>query len=524
MKKTIFLSIFIAMYINIQAQEERCATLSSLNEISLDPFSSKTDPEFLATFDPAVFNIYFWQVNDANGNNNFPLTEQIVLNAVANLNIEFNPSNIFFKYIGFGELDSPENVLYINWEDGDGDGEKECVSHPEIEDSNGYGILNHCQTDNLFAYAKSIDAFKEDAFNVYVPFGTDNFGGKAKGLLTTTSFVPTSNLTNPVLIHEVGHNLALSHTHDDWVNSQGVYDEDYNNCEHVTRDPDNGEYNANTTSGDGVPDTASVPDFGREYCVLNDTEADCSTHEAYRHHWIDGCTYNGENSDCQGTLYDIYDSDVQNFMAYTKAECRNNFSIGQSIRMQEGIAFDPYGEMEVAKIDIASLYEPYKGEYYIVGPLPNNYVQPHFQPGFEYRFVECESPLSTPEPYSTSNTFPFNITNVLLHIAANEGHHSLIVHPNHTAIGIVSTGALNNGFWPRPKKCYDNWNKAPSGGSVIKFNDDVFNTNVTITSQDSISINNPQLIDNLASGLYKIEKNYDDGSSQETILIKENND
>jgi len=51
----------------------------------------------------------------------------------------------------------------------------------------------------------------------------------------------------------------------------------------------------------------------------------------------------------------------------------------------------------------------------------------------------------------------------------------------------------------------------------------VFNTNVTIIPQDSTSINNQNLIENLESGLYKINKIYDDGSIEETVIYKDNN-
>ncbi|PIX09869.1 MAG: hypothetical protein COZ75_04570, partial [Flavobacteriaceae bacterium CG_4_8_14_3_um_filter_34_10] len=66
-------------------------------------------------------------------------------------------------------------------------------------------------------------------------------------------------------------------------------------------------------------------------------------------------------------------------------------------------------------------------------------------------------------------------------------------------------------------------NKAPIGGTVIKFNDNVFNNNITLTQKDSTGINNPNLIQNLPSGLYKIEKNYEDGAIQESVIFKENN-
>jgi hypothetical protein len=57
----------------------------------------------------------------------------------------------------------------------------------------------------------------------------------------------------------------------------------------------------------------------------------------------------------------------------------------------------------------------------------------------------------------------------------------------------------------------------------MKFNDGVFNANVTITQKDSLGINNPNLINELPDGLYKIKKNYDGGASQETVIIKGNN-
>lgn len=69
--------------------------------------------------------------------------------------------------------------------------------------------------------------------------------------------------------------------------------------------------------------------------------------------------------------------------------------------------------------------------------------------------------------------------------------------------------------------CYDNWNKGLKNGSVTRFNDGIFNANVTITPKDSLGITDPFLIDNLIPGLYKVEKNYDDGASKENVIFKE---
>ena len=49
-----------------------------------------------------------------------------------------------------------------------------------------------------------------------------------------------------------------------------------------------------------------------------------------------------------------------------------------------------------------------------------------------------------------------------------------LVHPNHTALRIVE---LNDS---KPRICYNNFNRAPSDGSIINFLDGVPNANVTI--------------------------------------------
>ncbi|MFT6138068.1 hypothetical protein [Patiriisocius sp. Uisw_017] len=40
--------------------------------------------------------------------------------------------------------------------------------------------------------------------------------------------------------------------------------------------------------------------------------------------------------------------------------------------------------------------------------------------------------------------------------------------------------------------------------------------------KDSLQINNPVLIDNLETGLYKIEKDFEDGSKTQVIIQKNN--
>lgn len=78
-------------------------------------------------------------------------------------------------------------------------------------------------------------------------------------------------------------------------------------------------------------------------------------------------------------------------------------------------------------------------------------------------------------------------------------------------------------YYLEPQRCYDNNDLPANGGKVTRFNDNIFNANVTITPQDSLGINNPNLILDLPNGLYSIEKEYLDGNYEQTVIIKDNN-
>lgn len=496
---------------NLYAQfvDDFCATEDFTDSDPPNAFSKSNDPAVLNSFEPVVYNLFFWGINHDDGTapgapGGVSLTEERALMAIQILNIEYNKYNIYFKYYGIDFINSTE---YYN------------ISKSP---NNQWGYKTYSQLWT-FVQSNNNQYFKEEAFNFYI-FKPADFGGVSGGsyknyLGAHQWFFNNSGLVN----HEMGHCFRLWHTQ---AGFRGA------NCERVTRDPQNTDYNADE-AGDWVTDTNAVPDFRKEhYWELRDqgyTDEEAEAmYEPYKY-INSNCEYfNPEGRDCggtnppnNGTLYEIYPEDVTNIMSYAGSTCINQgaFTVGQGIRMREAIIADLDGRFENSETTIASLYEPYKGEYYVSGPLPSPPNPPLFQPGFNYRFVECC--CNYPEP-SDFNDITFSYTSTSLntiskHIAVED--YQTITHPNHSAISIEIDLPDN---LQNTRKCYDNWNKSASGGSVTKFLDNTFNTNIQITVKDSLGINNTNLINTLDPGLYKIEKVYDDGAIEQTIIQKDN--
>jgi len=446
-----------------------CGTSDVPNHIANGGYTQTVDPGAVTSSEPKVYNVYFWGVNDDDGNNPTPLTEEIVLTATANLNLAFNKLKVFFKYRGFEHFNS------------------------SVHDTVSSG-------SSLYTYAAANGYKKTDAFNIYVPQHMTSYSGVAVKN-KTTSVVRFEALLKPITVHEVGHNLNLEHTFRNYNSSSS--------CERVTRDLNDQYYNADE-AGDFVIDTpAQDPMWG---------DVDPNT-----------CFYTGNGEDCGDPPtndppdpYQILPDDVSNFMGYGGLRlCGSKFTWGQMQRMRAAISNDVYGEFAAAETTIAALYEPYRGSYpeYYPHPLPWEY--PLFQPGFDYDFVECD--CECPQPVEWDNTnFNYTTTSVLS-FSRYETNYASIIHPNHTAIKL---GQLPNHVLVGQKirRCYDNWNSPPIiGGDVVKFNDNIFNNNVTITPQDSTQINNPNLVNELEPGLYNIIKTDVNGNNQETVILKENN-
>ena len=500
-----------------QSDDFICGTPDDDDQYFETIIDAGADPlSILELYDPIVFNVSFWKVNDPNGNYIDPdgrFSENALLESIATLNTNFNKFNIFFKYRGFDEFNSPADVMqtdtYI-----DENGDRQCMDLQEV-DPEGYGNLHVCQIGDFFDFTQNPDFENPNAINIYVPYTTSSFAGvgtPSSGKIAI-SLVSLSRMT---WVHEMGHVLNLQHT-------QKLFRSDQY-CERVTRNVADSIYNAND-HGDAVHDTAAVPDFAREdYWDLIDAGVPPNVADTLyeRHRYIDSITneYTGAGRDCYDRLYEIYLPDTENIMSYTKSSIMSELTVGQGLKMRKTfVDFSQFYEPHTT--DVAALYEPYKGEYPNYYPYPEPWQLPLFQPGFKYSFIECSGEF--PQPAEYGEPFNFDYNNIISSYDVDETNYSNITHPNHTAIWLKHS-FYGNDVFPQPQKCYNNWNSPPIiDGTIIKFNDNIINSNVTITHQDSTSINDAQLIEDLQPGLYNVIKNYENGDTEENVILKGGN-
>ncbi|MEG1265571.1 MAG: hypothetical protein RSC81_02410 [Myroides sp.] len=169
------------------------------------------------------------------------------------------------------------------------------------------------------------NAYDPNAINIYIRRDMEGGAGGAGGNIL---FLGQSYLYNSpynILAHEMGHNFGLEHTHLGNRPLDGTcYMPQYHsgNCERVTRDPNDPNYNA-LTHGDKVHDTAADPGL---FSSQIGSFAHCYN--------LDGnCNYIGNQVDCTGTPYQLDNSVLRNIMSYGSVTCATDFTPGQRTRM-----------------------------------------------------------------------------------------------------------------------------------------------------------------------------------------------
>lgn len=182
---------------------------------------------------------------------------------------------------------------------------------------------------------------------MYTPYTIGNSGGGSATLYGTRSNISRSLFTTWGMIHELDHNIGLVHPFSFYTVNP------VEECEHVTRNATDPDYNADT-HGDRVTDTAATLILR----AFNTNEQNCD--------------YEDNDADCTGIPHQIFDEDVRNYMNYVPkvAACDKIFSIGgQAIRMRESIDIDCNNKYAaVMTTDLSSLYEPYQGVYPVYYP------------------------------------------------------------------------------------------------------------------------------------------------------------
>lgn len=258
------LSISFINSTNAQSFDDICATDNGDIHNLENVYTYSNDANYLASMEPVVLNVYYWRIDAPDGSvHPWALTEQRALESIAYLNANFNQIGVFFKYRGMGHFSSPPDVVHkIRVED-----LEECITILG-GDPDGFETLSRCQRGALMTFVYQNDYIEPNAINLYVPRGLTDFGGSAQG--PTKSITHPGGLISNTVIHELCHNFSLDHTFKGWFSPDNP-----DLCEHVERNPASDDFNA-LSRGDFLAGTAAAPDFGREYCELNDLpDGDC---------------------------------------------------------------------------------------------------------------------------------------------------------------------------------------------------------------------------------------------------------
>ncbi len=252
------------------------------------PFYSKsTSEEYLKTFTPIRVNVSIWAFQQDNGESENPISKKKAKEAIKVLNEKFSPFSISFKLKAYHSIEDSE-LYWTSLSKFSSIPNK----HPEYVDST--------------------------AINIYIPYRFTNFKNNLRGAQVSSRSIAINSFeyNTGILVHEIGHIFDLKHTHRAFKGK---------NCERVTRDEENPNYNANC-AGDFVTDTGAMRELNNNTTYISQD-----------------CNYMGQLKDCDGNPYQIGDSEIKNFMSYTLQHCRDRFTIGQAIRAREYIKNDPLG-------------------------------------------------------------------------------------------------------------------------------------------------------------------------------------
>lgn len=249
-------------------------------------YTQSVSEEYLKSFPKVKFYVSFWAINQNDGTSDNRFTKRKARESIRLLNKSFKGMNVRFKLKNFKNID----------------------------DSDYYWT----SLSKFYSLAKQSSQYVDTlSINVYVPYKFTNFKNGLRGAqVNKRSVAVNSNEYNTgILVHEIGHIFDLKHTHKSFNGT---------NCERVTRIANDENYNADC-AGDYVIDTGAMRELNNKTQFISED-----------------CNYMADHKDCEGTPYQLGDDEIRNFMSYTLQHCRDRFTTGQSIKVREFIANDPF--------------------------------------------------------------------------------------------------------------------------------------------------------------------------------------
>jgi len=254
--------------------------------------------------------IYFWIIRSTDGTVYHDFPYEAILENLKVANQYFKPMGICFILKGYNYINSSEIYELTDL--------SSIVSYVN-NTNNNYRIPN--------------------CFNVYLPNsllmgnGVTNYGRDQLVVTQRTALGHWDHRKGFALAHELAHDFDIRHV---WgSNNNG----DSTN-EHVTRNPNDPNYNALIT-GDDVHDTPAMINFTKEAQQNNVSIEQIINHTT--------CTYMGTKTDAIGVPFSITPTDVGNLMGSSPHKCLTKFTTGQGIRMREFIRDNPNSQAVKAK-------------------------------------------------------------------------------------------------------------------------------------------------------------------------------
>jgi hypothetical protein len=465
---------------NLQIPIDGCVDFPNPDYKTINSNYSKSTQRKKQNETQHVFNVYFHVINKNNGTREIPIGENEIMDAVALLNINYNPINIFFKYIG----------------------------HSAINDSNWTTVRNSTAFNNLRTYAIANDYYVKEAFNIficeeYVP------GAGVAFKPGTMSLIEDEDLLNSTLQHEIAHNFLIHHI-----------DRATNICEYV--DGTNSD-----TTGDLVIDTNAAHKLvvkGADNIVGTADDEVVYSNGIYTYN-----NFKNNRVDCINTPY--RNVQILNYMATnTYLGIRESFTNGQEIRMRETIENNLMTTYANVQNNISSLYEPYysvilgaegneniystKDDTKIPGNIlicRNPVLIKKFQKGFDYDFYTFDNwdYVNTP----TNTVFDFSKTANDYIIIENKNRHAVKINQinNNNIKGYTNLG--------RSKGHICKSEPATSGKIISKTNFGSYNFHIKDLNEKEVI--NPNLEQELESGKYHtIQKTTKSGITTQRTIYK----